>query len=265
MRLTRLDLIAFGPFTNRTLEFTSEEPGLHLVFGRNEAGKSSSLRALKALLYGFPLQTPDNFTHNYDQLLVGGCLVNSSGDKLSFQRRKKRQGDLLDGAGNPLEPSVLTSFLHGVEPEIFASLYGLDHDALVRGGEEILAQKGAVGQALFAAGAGISSLREVILALDEEAAELFKATGQNPKINKAIKRFKELQREAREKSLSAKEWKDQQKLLENGLAERSELEIERENLNREVLRLLCSPTATGWPPWERWCLLIRGLPNVTGR
>lgn len=237
MRLIRLDLIAFGPFTNRTLDFTSEEPGLHLVFGRNEAGKSSSLRALKALLYGFPPQTPDNFTHNYDQLLVGGCLVKSSGEKLFFQRRKKRQGDLLDGAGNPLKPSVLTSFLDGVEPEIFASLYGLDHDALVRGGEEILAQKGAVGQALFAAGAGISSLREVILELDEEAGELFKATGQNPKINKAIKRFRELQRQAREKSLSAKEWKDQQKLLENGLAERAALEIERENLNREVLRL----------------------------
>lgn len=237
MRLTRLDLIAFGPFTNRTLEFTSEEPGLHLVFGRNEAGKSSSLRALKALLYGFPQQTPDNFIHNYDQLLVGGCLVNSSGEKLSFQRRKKRQNDVLDGAGNPLEPSVLTSFLHGIEPEIFASLYGIDHDALVRGGEDILAQKGAVGQALFAAGAGISSLREVILELDEEAAELFKSTGQNPQINKAIKRFKELQREARDKSLSAKEWKDQRKLLENGLAERAELEIERDNLSREMFRL----------------------------
>lgn len=237
MRLKRLDLKAFGPFTGRTLEFNSDEPGLHIVFGRNEAGKSSSLRALKALLYGFPQQTPDNFIHNYDQLLVGGCLVNSEGEELVLQRRKKRLGDVLDEAGNPLEMGALTPFLHGVEPEIFASLYGIDHDSLVRGGEEILAQKGEVGQALFAAGAGISSLREVILQLEKEAAELFKSTGQNPEINKAIKRFKELQREARERSLSAKDWKDQRKLLESALTERAGLESERESKNKEAHRL----------------------------
>lgn len=47
MRLKRLDLKAFGPFTDQTIEFNSEEPGLHIIFGPNEAGKSSSLRALK--------------------------------------------------------------------------------------------------------------------------------------------------------------------------------------------------------------------------
>lgn len=237
MRLKRLDLKAFGPFTDRILEFNGAGPGLHIIFGRNEAGKSSSLRALKALLYGFPQQTPDNFIHNYDQLLVGGCLENRAGEQLVFQRRKKRLGDVLDEAGNPLGMGVLLPFLHGVEPEIFASLYGIDHDSLIRGGEEILAQKGEVGQALFAAGAGISSLREVILQLDEEGAELFKSNGQNPLINKAIKRYKELQREAKEASLSARDWKDQQKALENALAERTELENERESRNKEVHRL----------------------------
>jgi uncharacterized protein YhaN len=54
MRIKRLDLKAFGPFTDRTLEFDSRKPGLYIIFGPNEAGKSSSLRALKALLYGFP-------------------------------------------------------------------------------------------------------------------------------------------------------------------------------------------------------------------
>jgi len=103
MRLKRLDLKAFGPFTERSLEFDSKEPGLHIIFGPNEAGKSSSLRGLKALLYGFPAQTPDNFLHNYDQLLVGGCLENKDGQKIVFQRRKKRVNDLLDAEGNPLD------------------------------------------------------------------------------------------------------------------------------------------------------------------
>ena len=95
MKLKRLDLKAFGPFTNRILEFNSKGPGLHVIFGPNEAGKSSSLRGLKALLFGFHPQTPDNFRHSYDQLLVGGNLQNKDGQELIFQRRKKRVNDLI--------------------------------------------------------------------------------------------------------------------------------------------------------------------------
>ena len=237
MKIKRLELKAVGPFTDRTLDFSSINPGLHIIYGPNEAGKSSSLRALKALLYGFPQQTPDNFLHNYEQLLVGGCLENSDGEELVFWRRKKRIGDIIDVAGNPLPTNVLAQFLHGVDPEIFESLYGIDHDTLVRGGEDILAQKGEVSQALFAAGAGISSLREVIDQLEKEASELFKSTGQLPEINKAIKRFKELQKEAREASLSCKDWKEHQKALKIAEAERAKLESERDHKNKELRRL----------------------------
>jgi uncharacterized protein YhaN len=237
MRLLRLDLKAFGPFTDHSLEFTTKAPGLHLIFGPNEAGKSSSLRALKALLCGFPQQTPDNFLHNYDQLLVAGRLGNNAGQELTFQRRKKRVGDLLDAAGNPLGAAALAPFLHGLEGPIFASLYGIDHDALVRGGEEILAQKGEVGQALFSAGAGISSVGEVIGQLETEAADLFKATGQLPAINTAIRRFRELQKEMKAAGLSVKDWKEHRKTLEDAEAARTGLEILRDQKGTEMHRL----------------------------
>ena len=140
MRIKRFELKAFGPFTDRALELDSKKPGLHIIFGVNEAGKSSSLRALKALLYGFPERTPDNFIHANNQLLVGGLLENRDGRTITFHRRKKRKADIIDEDGNPLEQGALTPFLQGVEPEIFESLYGIDHDVLVQGGEEILAQ-----------------------------------------------------------------------------------------------------------------------------
>jgi len=237
MRIKRLDLKAFGLFTNRTLVFDSRKPGLHIIFGPNEAGKSSSLRALKALLYGFPERTSDNFVHANDQLLIGGFLESSDGRTITFQRRKKRKADIIDVDGNPLDLSALAPFLHGVEPEIFESIYGIDHDTLVTGGQEILAQKGEVGQALFAAGAGISSLREVIEQLEKEAADLFKAAGQLPEINKAVKRYKELQKSAKDASLSSKEWKDHQKALKSAEDERTRLENERVDKNKELRRL----------------------------
>ena len=57
MRIKRLELKAFGPFSDRTLDFSSDLPGLHVVYGPNEAGKSSSMRALQALFFGFPVRT----------------------------------------------------------------------------------------------------------------------------------------------------------------------------------------------------------------
>ena len=135
MRLKRLEFKAFGPFTEQILNFDSRSPGLHIIYGANEAGKSSALRGLKALLYGFHSQTPDNFLHPYDQLLVSGCLVASDGREMSFQRRKRRIGDLLDQEGNPLEAATLEPFLQGVNPEFFESLYGIDHRQLVAGGD----------------------------------------------------------------------------------------------------------------------------------
>ena len=115
MKIIRLDLKAFGHFSDRSLDFRTDPPGLHIIFGANEAGKSTSLRALKALLYGFPERSVDNHRHPGSQLLVGGCLENRSGAILDFQRRKKRRADLLDAAGNPLDPAALTAFLGDVD------------------------------------------------------------------------------------------------------------------------------------------------------
>ena len=48
MRIAKLDLLAYGPF--RGLELDLSAPGVHVVFGRNEAGKSTTLRAISGLV-----------------------------------------------------------------------------------------------------------------------------------------------------------------------------------------------------------------------
>lgn len=239
MRLKRLDLKAFGSFTDRTLDFaTRGGPGLHIVFGANEAGKSTSLRALKALLYGFPERTSDNFQHKSSNLLVGGCLEGADGQELSFFRRKRRKADLLDLDGNPMDPGTLAAFLHGVELGLFASLYGIDHRTLVAGGEDILAQKGEVGQALFAAGSGISSLRKILDSLDLESGELFKPRGTNQPINKAINEYKELKKMVRVASLPSRKWQEHKKCLQKAEDEQVKLEEEMREKSSEVQRLV---------------------------
>ena len=69
MRIARLDLSAYGPFTARRLTFGSG-PGLHLVYGENEAGKSTTLRAISSVLFGYPRELVDVFRHG-DHMVWG--------------------------------------------------------------------------------------------------------------------------------------------------------------------------------------------------
>ena len=239
MKIQQIDLKAFGPFTDRTLTFDSNHPGLHIIFGPNETGKSTALRALKALLYGFPERTSDNFLHPNDQLLVGGCLTDSEGGEISFLRRKRRKTDLFDPDGNPLDSSILAPFLRGMDQEVFETLYGIDHEILVRGGRDILDQKGEVGQTLFSAGAGVSSLREILDALDEEADQLFTPRGYTKAINKAISHYNELKKKVREAILPGRQWKEVEKGLKQTQADlaiveqhKRETDIERQHIER---------------------------------
>ncbi|NLC71707.1 MAG: AAA family ATPase [Desulfuromonadaceae bacterium] len=237
MRIKWLELKAFGPFSGRILDFSSELPGLHVVYGPNEAGKSSSLRALQALFFGFPARSGDNFLHPYDQLLVGGCLQGNDGSNLTFYRRKRNKNSLFDQHGNPLDGALLIPFLHGLEADLFTTLYGIDHETLVRGGQGILDQQGEVGQALFAAGSGLASLKGILDDLEREGDELFRPRGSSQSISMALNEYKEIQENIKQVTLSSREWQEHRRTLDEAEEKQEQLNALRTRLGREKNQL----------------------------
>ncbi len=239
MRIRRLDLRAFGPFTGRLVDFSSEYPDLHILYGPNEAGKSSCLRALKSLFFGIPSRTSDNFLHPYDQLLIGGSLQKEDGHELTFFRRKKMRSDLFDQQDHPLDPALLAPFLQGLEQEMFEALYGIDHEALIRGGQDILDQKGDVGQAIFSAGAGLTSLHALLGELEKEGDDLFRPRASTRTINEALSQYRDLQTQIKQSLLSGREWQEHRRALKKAeedqiaaKALRSEKDREKHHLER---------------------------------
>ncbi|HZW82850.1 MAG TPA: AAA family ATPase, partial [Candidatus Deferrimicrobium sp.] len=63
MKLDRLQIQGFGKFTDREFEFS---PGLNLVYGQNEAGKSTLQNFLRGMLFGFKKQ---GVRRTYDEML----------------------------------------------------------------------------------------------------------------------------------------------------------------------------------------------------
>ena len=155
MRIRELDLRRIGPFTNQTLTFDQGEFGLHLVYGANEAGKSSSLRALTHWLFGMPgeMTSRDHFVHAYKDLRIGGTIENHDGETLTCIRRYGGQASLRgENDRTKIDPSVLSTFLGGLTREQFETQFGIDIHQLVAGGRAIASGGGEIGESLFAAG-----------------------------------------------------------------------------------------------------------------
>ena len=104
MRIDRLDLIAYGQFANKTLDLSEGNMGLHVIYGDNEAGKSTSLRALSGLLFGISTRIKDNYLYPNQKLRLGAKLSLSDGSSIDFIRRKGIKRTLSDrNSGKDIE------------------------------------------------------------------------------------------------------------------------------------------------------------------
>ncbi len=244
MKLLTLDCIAFGCFTDEKLDFSDPGRNFHVIYGPNEAGKSTALRALTGLLYGIPVKTSDSFVHDMKDLRISGELERSDGLRFTFVRRKGNRDTLLDVEGRPLPDARLLEFLDGVSEEVFVTMFRLDHASLVQGGNDLLAGKGDVAQSLFEAGTGITGLRQVLAGLDAETDQLFRPRSTTAPINRSLDAYEAARKRSRELSVPPRKWTEKSAALKmeeeklQGLKTRlSDLRARKERLNRFLLAL----------------------------
>ncbi len=237
MKIRELHFMAFGPFTDLSLDLAERPNGLHIIYGPNEAGKSASLRALTALFFGIPERTPDNFLHDNPNLRIAARIIHSDGDELYFVRRKGRKDTLLDRTGRPIPESALNKYLNGAEEAFFSTMFGLNHEVLIKGGEQILCGGGAIGESLFAAGMGRTNIREVIRGLEEEAARLFLPRGRTQLIPLSINAYRDARQAMVQASLSSREWSEHDQALRSAVSGRERLEQQIRSIEKEKSRL----------------------------
>ncbi len=235
MHLLELWLPRFGPFTDLKLDFSGLERGVHIVFGPNEAGKSTTLSALEALFFRFPQRTAFDFLHQKKELRVGARLGYGAGQELAFFRKRGKKLTLLDTDGQPLDESLLESAMPGVDRELFASMFGLSHEALQQGGHAILAGEGNLAQSLFGAGVG-SDMHSLLKRLSGRAEKLFMPRASKPQINAALSQFGKARKRVSELRLSARKWDEEegsfQELLESLQSKDTEVRAARRELAR---------------------------------
>lgn len=210
MRIGRLGLLRYGRFTDTVLALPAHNPDIHIVFGPNEAGKSTALAALEDFLFGIPHNSPLNFLHDYANMRIGAVLQMDT-DTLEARRRKGNKDTLLTPDEVPLPggDGALAPFLAGADRAFFERMFSLDHSRLRQGGREILEARDEVGQTLFSAGAGIAGLRQRLKALEEEADALWATRrASRRKYYQVEDRLKAAESALREHTVSAHQWQE---------------------------------------------------------
>lgn len=249
MRFDELQIHAFGHFTNYPILFDPER-SFHIIYGRNEAGKSTLLRSITQLIFGIPHNSRDSFLHSNSKLRIEGKISNSAGESLDFIRRKGKSKTLLDPSGNPLNDTVLYPFINALSEETFRNMFALNHETLREGGESLLQSKGNVGESLFAAASGLNTIRKAMDNLDTESKSLYKQGGSKPPVNELIKKEKELTKKIAASQMLVRNWKELEQDYQKGLEEIQFLKEKQREIKIKIAKLT---------------KLIKAAPKVTER
>jgi len=225
MKLRRLLLTAFGPFTDVVLDFTpgpDGRPGLHIVYGPNEAGKSSALRAMGDLRFGIPVRSADDFIHATSDMRIGGVFEDAGGNDVALVRRKGRGQTLsrLDRPGTEAVRADEEALTAGLTRDAFESMFGLNHARLREGGRALVRGEGELGSALFEASAGTRGIAQLLARLDDDAKAQYNpnARAQSAVINEARRQFDEARRALRESQVRPAEWQERHRTHQAALA-----------------------------------------------
>ena len=203
MRINRLDLTRYGRFTDHVLDFGTAggKPDLHIIYGPNEAGKSTTFSALLDLLFGIEHKSRYNFLHPYPAMKIGASLQ-LQGAAQELVRTKARVNSLQDDAGRALPDMLISAELGDIDRDAYRMMFSLDDDTLEQGGDAILASKGNLGELLFSASAGLAMLSQNLGILRSRADQFYRSGARSGELTDLKAKLQEI--EAAKAELDAK-------------------------------------------------------------
>lgn len=241
MRIQRLSLERFGHFTDREFDFGSGDDGdFHIIYGPNEAGKTTTMEAALRLFYGFPNRSRDRndyaFKHPRKNLQVSATL-DLDGAVRRFTRLPKQQGSLVDEVGVALPEAALSAHLAGLLEPDYRRLLCLDDETIERGGEEIANAQGDIGRLLFSAAAGVADLSTVLDGVRGQADEIWKKGGRKTRMAELKRTLSDLDRQIKDRDVTASAWKVLKKDLTRAQETEQEARKARDDLNTLKARI----------------------------
>ena len=193
----------FGVLDRRPLDFSG---GLQVIYGPNEAGKSTLLRLIRESLFGFPWSGHDlSWRAGH---VAGTFKLRLSDGRALVVRRQKGHPDSISGhwepSRQPVDETQLNSILQGASSEVFSNLFAFSLRELIAGEESL--RQGGLGDSLFGGGwGGLDRYRRVQQSLAEDRERLFKPRGRSQLLLKLLGQIAHAQKEYNDSLIPAHE------------------------------------------------------------
>lgn len=186
MRIKAIYIDQYGIYRRHNI--VDVPKGLVVFVGNNESGKTTLMKFIRSVLFGFPKASGADCS--------GKLLIEDQAGQEYLISRGGKSAVITDSSGQvvPLDPAV--KWLNGLDRATYEKVFAIGLDDLQ--GLKMLSEN-TVRSRFFTAGAGGTTLVEAIKKADEERADLLVAAPQGRKlINRLLKEQEELAAKIRE-------------------------------------------------------------------
>lgn len=246
MRIRQLHINRFGHFNECDLAFRGD--GLQVVYGPNEAGKTTLLEFLRGLLFDFPARTPYDFGGQGEMAGVA-MLELRDGRTVELRRRKGNKDKVaikIDGQPTGFADADWLRLLDHADRGLFESVFAFGLDELSQGEASLVHE--SVQSALFGGSlGGIISPDKVIADLSRQADEIFKKGGSKPAINVLLADIKRLTKEINSRLLRPAKYQEAEAAAAAAAAHAHALHAKVDRLRCEHAQI--EKQVRAWPKW----------------
>ncbi|GAA2903500.1 AAA family ATPase [Enterococcus pseudoavium] len=238
MWIKKAEITGFGKWRQQTFLFEAKN---QLVYGLNEAGKSTLYQFIQAILFGFPTKRKkgQDYTPN-DGSGFGGRLlvVHPTYGTVTIERYKaKNKGKALvwleDGQQGGEE--LLEKILYPLNLQLFRQVFTFQQEQLQQ--LEHLTEEN-LHEALISLGlSGSNELFEQRLQLKNEYENLYRPRGRKQPLNQALQTYQSLQQKIKEKEEQEAHFQQLVRQAEQEQRQVTQQAIENRKLQEQQLRL----------------------------
>jgi len=246
MLINKFYISGFGHFHN--IESPEFSPNLNVIFGANEAGKSTIMNFIYSIFYGLKSQ-------DYPPLLGGQhggriYLTDAQARLYMIERlgtNKRVTGELLINDEDGLDASAKWSQTIGqIDRTVFRSIYWLTHREIDRLSVEQSQLSGYIyGVSLGTSGVNyLDSIRQ----LDAKREQMYKRQGTKPIINQLLVKLEALNEQHKELIAEQISYSDITQKHSELMGEVSQLELKEHEINKQ--QMFYRKLERAWNYWE---------------
>ena len=263
MRLEELHLDGFGRFHQQAIG--PLHAPVTVIYGPNEAGKSTLLAFVRAVLFGFPQRK----RREHYPPLAGGRhggrirLTSDAGESFTLERYNGSKGGpfvLRNEAGQEFRaPGSLEQLTGRAPSDLFQNVFAFGIDELQDTG---LLESPDVADRIYSAGMGAAKLPLFSQSLARRKDELYKPKGSAQRIAKLLRELKDTDQRLRQVQTNADRYGQLLRRRDDIKRELDRSDLERGDLSRrhaEVIRM-----QDGWEDWETLAECVTRLRDMPG-